>query len=164
MQAALSMMVDPRLFALAPRHVTVSTVGVIHNITRLAHDFPKVSFALSLHAPTQELRQRIVPSAAAHKLGPLVAATLQYQQITGQKVFIEYVMLEGVNDDVAQAEELGALLEGHRVTVNLIPWNPVLSPDMHFGAPGIERVRCLQAHALLFLAAERVCCAVRCLR
>lgn len=142
-QDALDMMIDPRLFALAPRHITVSTVGVVHNIPRLARDFPKVSFALSLHAPTQELRRRIVPSAAAHKLEPLMATIRQYQDITGQKVFIEYVMLEGVNDGVEQAEELGVLLVGHSVTVNLIPWNPVLSPDMEFGAPGIERVRFL---------------------
>jgi adenine C2-methylase RlmN of 23S rRNA A2503 and tRNA A37 len=140
-QAALRMMVDPRLFALAPRHITMSTVGIIPNIKHLAHDFPKVSLALSLHAPNQALRRSIVPSAAAYKLEALMDAIRHYQEITGQKVFIEYVMLEGVNDSVEQALELGQLLKGHRVTVNLIPWNPVLSPGMSFGAPPPNRVR-----------------------
>jgi adenine C2-methylase RlmN of 23S rRNA A2503 and tRNA A37 len=143
-QAAIKMMLDERLFALASRHITVSSVGVIPKIGALARDFPRVSFALSLHAPTQELRERIVPSAKAHKLDKLMAAIKGYQNVTGQKVFIEYVLLDGVNDGVAIAAQLGELLKGHHVTVNLIPWNPVLSPDMHFGAPGLEQVRKFQ--------------------
>jgi adenine C2-methylase RlmN of 23S rRNA A2503 and tRNA A37 len=143
------MMVDPRLFALAPRHITVSTVGVVPNMVHLARDFPKISLALSLHAPTQDLRKRIVPSAAAYKLDALMAAMQEYENVTGQKVFIEYVMLEGVNDGEEQAAELGQLLQGHRVTVNLIPWNPVLSPDVSFGAPSQERVRCRFCHVKL---------------
>ena len=223
------MMVDPRLFALAPRHITVSTVGVVPRILQLAHDFPRVSFALSLHAPNQArphpalvhllsqpacmpraslctcvgvttsqtaaarpiaspwlharplpspdstaptvqaLRESIVPSAKAHKLPKLIAAIKEYQTITARKVFIEYVMLEGVNDEPHHAEELAKLLEGHAVTVNLIPWNPVLSPDMTFGAPSVARVRLrisAAAHALpvmtCLIVATAACGHARC--
>lgn len=143
-KSAVQMMIDSRYFSLSARHVTLSTVGVVNRILDLADDLPTVSFALSLHAPTQELRQQIVPSAKAYKLDKLVAAVKEYQRKTGQKVFVEYVMLRDVNDGEQQARELGALLTGMAVTVNLIPWNPVLSPDMHFDAPGPERLQAFQ--------------------
>ena len=122
----------------------------------MAADFPKVSLALSLHAPSQRLRERIVPSARAHPLDRIVAAARQYQEATGNKVFVEYVLLAGVNDGVEIARELGALLEGHRVMVNLIPWNPVLSPDMHFGAPPPAQVRVAECLPLCLPARLRV--------
>lgn len=90
----------------------------------------------------QELRQTIVPSARAWKLPKLMEAIVTYQEITNQKIFVEYVMLREVNDNVEQAHQLGVLLKDLKVTINLIPWNPVLSPDMVFEAPGMDRVRC----------------------
>lgn len=92
-QGALRMMLDNRLFSLSARQVTVSTVGVIPNIARLGREFPRVSFALSLHAPTQALRERIVPSAKAYKLDRLLHAVRDYIAVTGQRVFVEYVLL-----------------------------------------------------------------------
>jgi hypothetical protein len=133
-------MTNSRLFSLSSRHVTLSTVGVIPRIRALAVDFPTLRFALSLHAPSQSLRERIVPSAKAYRLPALIEAIRDYVHTTGNRVFVEYVMLHGVNDSVAEARELGELLEGIPVTLNLIPWNPVLSPDIEFKAPGIERV------------------------
>ncbi|KAK9861885.1 hypothetical protein WJX84_010257 [Apatococcus fuscideae] len=133
---AVRMMTDTGMgFGLRRSAVTVSTVGVVPRIADLAADLPGVSLALSLHAPTQELRQRIVPSAKAYKLDKLIAQITSYQQITQRRVFVEYVMLAGVNDGAEQAHQLGELLQGRDMIINLIPWNPVYSPDISFEAP-----------------------------
>ncbi|KAL4420786.1 hypothetical protein ABPG75_010442 [Micractinium tetrahymenae] len=135
-KAAVSMMTDPRAFGLRRKKVTVSTVGVVPRLLQLADDMPGVSLALSLHAPTQELRQTIVPSAKAFKLDRLMGAVDEYQRRTRQSVFIEYVMLgPDVNCTEEHAHQLGALLRGRDVLVNLIPWNPILSPSISFRAP-----------------------------
>ncbi len=84
-RTAVAMMTDSALFALRRSSVTVSTVGVVPRILQLADDLPGVSLALSLHAPDQELRRSIVPSAAAYKLDRLMAAIATYQQKTQQK-------------------------------------------------------------------------------
>lgn len=123
------------VFGLSKRHITVSTVGVIPRIRSMATDMPGVSLALSLHAPNQELRKQIVPSARAYPLHKLLQAIEDYQTATQQRVFVEYVMLAGVNDGLEQAHELGQLLQGRDVVLNLIPWNPVYSPDFEFKAP-----------------------------
>lgn len=85
-RAAVSMMIDPQVFALRRSAVTVSTVGVIPRMLQMIEDLPGVSLALSLHAPTQELRRTIVPSAKAYPLDRLMAAVDQYQMKTRQKV------------------------------------------------------------------------------
>ncbi|KAK9806306.1 hypothetical protein WJX72_009538 [[Myrmecia] bisecta] len=138
--AAVGLMTDSRYFSLRRSAVTVSTVGVIPRILQLVEDLPGVSLALSLHAPNQALRQSIVPSASAYKIEKLMAAVATYQERSKQKVFIEYVMLAHVNDNPEQAHELGALLQGRDVVLNLIPWNPIYSPDIDFKAPGPERL------------------------
>ena len=84
-RAAAAAMTDSKRFGLRRSAVTISTVGVIPRILALADDLPGVSLALSLHAPTQELRQSIVPSAKAYKLDKLLAAVDTYQQKTKQK-------------------------------------------------------------------------------
>lgn len=134
-KAAVGLMADSRVFALRRKHITVSTVGVIPRIRSMATDMPGVSLALSLHAPNQELRKTIVPSARAYPLHKLLAAVQEYQEATQQRVFVEYVLLSGVNDSLESAHELGALLQGRDIVLNLIPWNPVYSPDFHFKAP-----------------------------
>lgn len=134
--SAVQLMTHPQAFALRRRCVTVSTVGVIPRITQLAQDLPGVSLALSLHAPNQELRAKIVPSARAYKLDRLMETIRKYQEETQQRVFIEYVMLgPDFNCLEEHALELGKLLQGRDVVVNLIPWNPILSPGMDFKAP-----------------------------
>ncbi|MEW5297463.1 MAG: hypothetical protein WDW36_000669 [Sanguina aurantia] len=140
-RAAVATMTDSQFFRLRRKHVTVSTVGIIPRIKQLAEDLPGVSLALSLHAPTQELRATIVPSARAYKLDKLMEAVRQYQKDSNQKVFVEYVVLAGVNDGLAQAHELGALLQGTSMLCNLIPWNPVYSPDgPAFAAPSQQQL------------------------
>jgi adenine C2-methylase RlmN of 23S rRNA A2503 and tRNA A37 len=143
--AALGPMTDPRGFALAPRHVTVSTVGVVPRIRTLAKDAPGVRLALSLHAPNQTLRERIVPTATAYPLPKLMEAVDAYLA-SGPKAraMIEYCVLGGVNDDVAHATELGELLRGRDVVVNLIPYNPTDVPMGH-EPPTEEAVRAMAA-------------------
>jgi adenine C2-methylase RlmN of 23S rRNA A2503 and tRNA A37 len=111
----------------------------------MATDMPGVSLALSLHAPTQELRKQIVPSARAYPLPKLLQAIQDYQEATQQRVFVEYVMLSGVNDGLQQAHELGQLLQDRDVVLNLIPWNPVYCPDgPRFEAPVEGQVAAFQ--------------------
>lgn len=143
-RAAVAMMTHNSWFRLRRSCVTVSTVGVIPRILQLADDLPGVSLALSLHAPNQALRRTLVPSAAAYPLERLMAAVATYQDRTRQKVFVEYVMLRGVNDGEGEAHQLGALLQGRAMVLNLIPWNPIYSPEISFEAPGPERTLIFQ--------------------
>ena len=89
--SAVQMMVDPQIFALRRSAVTVSTVGVIPRILQMIDDLPGVSLALSLHAPTQDLRKTIVPSAKAYPLDKLMAAIDRYQMQTRQKVCSKHI-------------------------------------------------------------------------
>ena len=84
--SAVQMMIEPQAFALRRSAVTISTVGVIPRMLQMMTDLPGVSLALSLHAPTQELRKTIVPSAKAYPLDKLMAAVDKYQMQTRQKV------------------------------------------------------------------------------
>ena len=135
---AVLMMSHPQIFALRRRRITVSTVGIIPRITAMIDDMPGVSLALSLHAPNQELRTRIVPSGKAYKLEKLMAAVAAYHRATQQRILIEYVLLGEINTLECHARELGALLKEHGLhdcMVNLIPWNPILSPTIPFEGP-----------------------------
>uniref|UniRef100_A0A803MNZ1 Radical SAM core domain-containing protein n=1 Tax=Chenopodium quinoa TaxID=63459 RepID=A0A803MNZ1_CHEQI len=112
-------------FHLSPRKITVSTVGIVHAINKLHNDLPNLNLAVSLHAPVQDIRCQIMPAARAFPLEKLMAALHLYQKNSQQKIFIEYIMLDGVNDNELQAHQLGKLLETLEVVVNLIPFNPV---------------------------------------
>merc|ERR1719350_2200541 len=132
---AIRCMADPGRFGLSMNHISLSTVGVIPYMRRLSREAPSVNLALSLHAPTQELRARIVPSAAAYPLDQLVDAVEGHLAASPGKarqptVMIEYVLLAGVNDSQDNAHELGQLLRGRQCMVNLIPWNPTFNPEL----------------------------------
>ncbi|ABO95068.1 predicted protein, partial [Ostreococcus lucimarinus CCE9901] len=129
---AIEAMTSDKGFGLSPAKITVSTVGVIPRMRTLRRDAPGTRLALSLHAPNQALRQKIVPTATAYKLEDLMA-TLDEHMASGPKMktMIEYCVLGGVNDDEACARELGALLRGKEVIVNLIPLNPTDTPAGH---------------------------------
>ena len=93
-----------------------------------------MKLALSLHAPNQDLREKIVPSARAYPMDRLMAALDDYLTKTGNKVMVEYVLLDGVNTSTKEAHELGQLLQGKAVNVNLIPYNPT-DVGVQFEAP-----------------------------
>lgn len=110
---------------ITPRRTTVSTVGWLPGITRFTHevDLP-LRLALSLHAPDDELRSRLVPSNDRYPLGAVIDSCLEYYRLRRRKVFVEYVMLDGVNDAPGQARALADLLDARAFKVNLIPYNP----------------------------------------
>lgn len=95
--SAVQMMIDPQAFALRRSAVTISTVGVIPRMLQMMTDLPGVSLALSLHAPTQELRKTIVPSAKAYPLDRLMAAVDKYQMHTRQKVITAAQLYQTTN-------------------------------------------------------------------
>jgi len=112
-------------FEISQRRITVSTVGIVDKILRFADEDLKVNLVLSLHAPNQRLRQKIIPYARKHALEDLLSAMLHFAKKTKRDITYEYTLLAGINDGKEQAEELSRLVKGHPCTVNLIPYNPV---------------------------------------
>ena len=123
--AATRRIADPALGMLGWRQVTVSTVGVVTGIDRLADADLNVNLAVSLHAPDDETRGRIVPTGRRWRVADIMDATRRFARRTGRIPTIEYCLLAGVNDADAQAELLAGLLDGLRAHVNLIPYNPI---------------------------------------
>ena len=135
---AVRQLTDPRAFGLAQRAVTVSTVGIPRAIDRLAGEGLQVGLAISLHAPDDALRQRLVPTARPNSVRELLDAGRRYFRATGRRVSIEYALIDGVNDGPEQAWPLAKLLRGAGMHVNLIPLNATAGP---FAAPSRRRVR-----------------------
>jgi 23S rRNA (adenine2503-C2)-methyltransferase len=121
------------------RHLTISTVGLVPQIRRLAQERLPLTLAVSLHAPTDALRERLVPVNHRYPLADLVPACRDYAEQTGRRITFEYVLIDGVNDGGVEARALAALLRGLRCHVNLIPLNPV--PGISLRRPPVERVR-----------------------
>jgi 23S rRNA (adenine2503-C2)-methyltransferase len=121
---ALRIFLDDLGFDLSRRRVTLSTSGLVPQMYKLAQQI-NVALAVSLHAPDDELRDRLVPINRLHPIAELLAACWHYiDEQNGRSVTFEYVMLDGVNDSPAQARALARLLHGHPAKVNLIPFNP----------------------------------------
>jgi 23S rRNA (adenine2503-C2)-methyltransferase len=136
---ALRLMLDDNAYGLSRRRVTVSTAGVVPGIDRLRDECP-VALALSLHAPNDELRDRLVPVNRKYPLAELVKACNRYlDKAPRDFITFEYVMLDGVNDSDAQARELVALAGKVRSKFNLIPFNPF--PKSEFKRSSPERIR-----------------------
>ena len=111
------------------RNITVSTVGIPNQIPRLAEEHLQVTLAVSLHAPTQEVRAQVIPSADRYPLIALMDDCREYVELTGRRISFEYTMLAGVNDSAEQAKELAHLIRGFQSHVNLIPYNTVSDAD-----------------------------------
>jgi 23S rRNA (adenine2503-C2)-methyltransferase len=136
---ALRLMLDDNAYGLSRRRVTVSTAGVIPGIDRLRDECP-VALAVSLHAPNDALRDRLVPVNRKYPLRELLAACNRYlEKAPRDFITFEYVMLEGVNDGDAEARELAAIARQVRCKYNLIPFNPF--PNAEFRRSGPERIR-----------------------
>jgi len=110
---------------ISQRRMTVSTVGIAPQIRRLAGENLSVNLVLSLHAPNQHLRKKIIPFARKYPLEDLLAAMDFYAEETRRDITYEYTLLSKINDSEEQARELAELLKGKQCTVNLIPYNPV---------------------------------------
>jgi 23S rRNA (adenine2503-C2)-methyltransferase len=121
---SLRVLTDAKLgLGYSPRRLTVSTVGLVSGIEKLAREDLKVNLAISLHAASDEVRSRLMPVNRAWNLETLMRAVRAYPLAPRQYVFFEYVMLDGVNDTPDEAQRLVRLLRGVRAKVNLIPFN-----------------------------------------
>lgn len=109
---------------LSNRRITISSCGIVPWILRLAHDFPQVSLAISLHAPNDEARKRIMPVENTYPIDALMTALDTYVEVTNKRIFYEYIMIAGVTDRPEYAHELAHLLRGRLAHVNFIPYNP----------------------------------------
>eukprot|EP00425_Heterocapsa_triquetra_P025613 CAMPEP_0195113318 /NCGR_PEP_ID=MMETSP0448-20130528/102007_1 /TAXON_ID=66468 /ORGANISM="Heterocapsa triquestra, Strain CCMP 448" /LENGTH=217 /DNA_ID=CAMNT_0040150241 /DNA_START=45 /DNA_END=694 /DNA_ORIENTATION=- len=144
--SAIRCMCDVQTFGVAPSSITVSTVGIVSNMRRLMEELPKVKIAVSLHAPTQELREQIVPIAKSFKLPAVMGAIDEYFErmaADGKRKFsimVSYCLLEDVNDSEEHARQLCELLAGRPVIVNLIPYNPFEGNVHNYRTPSPERV------------------------
>jgi 23S rRNA (adenine2503-C2)-methyltransferase len=143
---AMSIMLDDFAYGLSRRRVTLSTSGVVPHIRKLKDALP-VALAVSLHAPNDELRSRIMPINQAYPIASLLDACNDYLEAAPRDfITFEYVMLKGVNDAPDHARELAKLLEAVPAKVNLIPFNPF--DDSGFERSDMERVKRFQ-HILL---------------
>lgn len=123
---AIKILCHPQQMGLSARRITVSTVGMIDEIRKLAREEEvKVNLVLSLHAPNQNLRRKLIPYAKHNPLDELLQATEAYAQATKRDVTYEYTLIAGVNDHPDHAHELAILLKRRQCAVNLIPYNPV---------------------------------------
>ncbi|MGH1393831.1 MAG: 23S rRNA (adenine(2503)-C(2))-methyltransferase RlmN [Trichormus sp.] len=121
------------------RSLTLSTVGIRDRIRQLAEHHLQITLAVSLHAPNQALREKIIPSARSYPIADLLAECREYVEITGRRVSFEYILLAGVNDLPEHALELAKRLRGFQSHVNLIPYNPIQEVD--YKRPKSDRIQ-----------------------
>jgi 23S rRNA (adenine2503-C2)-methyltransferase len=140
---AVEILNAPEGFNLGARHMTISTAGVVPGIRDLARWPLQVGLAVSLHAPDDVLRSRLVPLNRRYPLAPTLDACMEYSEKTGRRVTFEYAMIERLNDSPAQARQLANLLHGQLGHVNLIPLNA--TPDSPYQPSPRGRVLAFQA-------------------
>lgn len=133
------LIISPDGLNIGSRHITVSTCGVVPGIHRLAEVNNQVTLSISLHAPNDEIRDRIMPINRKYPIGELIQACREYVQKTNRRVTFEYALINGVNDSREQARELGRLLQGLLCHVNLIPLNKV--EEREYTKPAPARVK-----------------------
>jgi 23S rRNA (adenine2503-C2)-methyltransferase len=149
---ALRRMIEPAPagFGISRRSITVSTVGLVPAIDRLAAEDLDVTLAVSLHAPDDELRNTLVPVNTRWQVAEVLAAADRYATRTGRRYSIEYAMIRDVNDQPHRADLLGTLLAGRLSHVNLIPLNPTPGSAWDASPKRVERefVARLSAHGV----------------
>ena len=150
--AAVRRLTDPVPggLGISQRSVTVSTVGLVPAIGRLAAEGLSVTLAVSLHAPDDEARDELVPVNRRWKVAEVLSAAWEYAAVTGRRVSIEYALIKDVNDQPWRADLLGSLLAGHLAHVNLIPLNPTPGSKWTASLPSAQRefVRRIAAHGV----------------
>ncbi|HYB70401.1 MAG TPA: 23S rRNA (adenine(2503)-C(2))-methyltransferase RlmN [Candidatus Bathyarchaeia archaeon] len=140
---SLRLLTDPLAFGFSPRRITVSTVGLVSGIERLAKENLKVNLAISLHATSNEIRDRIMPVNRGFAIEELLAACRRFPLPFRQRMTFEYVLLADVNDSVDDARRLVRLLKGIRGKINLIPFNDWEGSG--FARPALARILAFQA-------------------
>ena len=135
---AVNILTDQFGLSIAPRKVTVSTCGIVPIIERFTREKVNCNLAISLHAPDDGLRGKLMPVNKAYPLSSLIPALAEYSKTLNRRVAVEYIMLEKVNDTRECAKKLSDLLCGFDCYVNIIPYNP--TDNIGFAASGRERI------------------------
>src|SRR5881296_4538864 len=144
MVKALRILTDAKIgLGYSPRRITVSTVGLVPGIEKLGRENLKVNLAISLHAGSDEVRSQLMPVNRSWNVETLIAALKKYPLAPRQRIFFEYVMLDGVNDSPEDARRLVRLLRGVRAKVNLIPFNDWEGAP--FRRPALPRILAFQS-------------------
>lgn len=115
----------PHGLEIGARHITVSTCGIVPKIYDYAREGLQINLAISLHAPSDEIRHKIMPISRVYPLNDLMEAVKYYEKTAGRRVTFEYILLKGINDSKKDAEDLAKLIKGTLAYVNLIPYNEV---------------------------------------
>lgn len=141
---AVKILTDQSLFGLGQRRITVSTIGIIPGIQRLTREFPQVNLTFSLHSPFDKQRSDLMPINKRFPLNEVMKALDEHIIRTGRRVFIAYIMLEGINDTKVHAEAVVSLLKnrgswGHLYHVDLIPYNSTDKTAIKFQSSGAIR-------------------------
>ncbi len=137
--SALKFASSPEGLGISPRRITISTVGLPAAIDRLAKSGCQYNLAISLHAPTDELRNRLVPVNHRIGLSAILESADRYFEVSGRRLTFEYVLLAGINDAVEHAERLARLLQGRNMLLNVIPYNPVAG--LPYATPSADAIR-----------------------
>jgi 23S rRNA (adenine2503-C2)-methyltransferase len=139
LKKTIEILLQRERFSLSQRHITISTVWVIDGIKKLIQDKIGVWLAVSLHAPIQNLRETIVPSARVHQIPELMEVLNDYIKATNNRIFYEYIMIKWVTDGEANAKALVKLLKWQLCHVNLIPYNE--NPLVDFQETSIKEIQ-----------------------
>lgn len=134
---ALNVLTNPEFFALSPRRLSISTIGVIPGIKKMTQNYPQVNLTFSLHSPFNEQRSKLMPINERYPLIDVMDTLDEHIRMTSRKVYIAYIMLPGINDSVDHAKEIVNLLRGRYkggklFHVNIIRYNPTISSPMRF--------------------------------
>lgn len=121
----LRLLTDAKGINISARNITVSTCGIPNRIRDFAKEGMPITLALSLHAPNNEIRKRLMPVASKYELQEVMDAFCYYYEETGRRLTFEYSLVEGINDEEKHARELATLIKGLNCHVNLIPVNPI---------------------------------------
>lgn len=134
-----SLLLSKDHFGISQRRITISTVGVVERIYDLIKEPFRVNLVLSLHAPNQHIRKKIIPYARKYPLEEVLTAIDIYAQETKRDITYEYILIENINDRLEHAKELCKLLKKKHCCINIIPYNPVLGLNLR--RPQLDQIR-----------------------
>ncbi|MBR4470342.1 MAG: 23S rRNA (adenine(2503)-C(2))-methyltransferase RlmN [Erysipelotrichaceae bacterium] len=126
---AMNIINDPNGLEIGARHISISTCGLVPMIERFSHENLQYNLAISLHAPNDELRSKLMPVNKAYPLEQLMKALKGYSELNNRRLTFEYLLLKGINDRPEHADQIAKLLRGMNAYINLIPYNPVSEKD-----------------------------------
>lgn len=135
----INLVADPKGMNISKRNITVSTCGLVPKIRELAKEKLPVTLAISLHAPNDDIRKKMMPVAKKYSMDELLSACDDYFNATGRRISFEYSLVKGENDSVENATELAKKLKGKNAHVNLIPINPI--KEREYQKPDNERIQ-----------------------